>query len=288
MAVGRGGADPWETQRQFRYVADAMASSGTLPTSITQAVKRELDDALVVRGLVPAASFLGATYEVDEAQRDAHHGPGDGAVVWLEAELDRHLDLLAAHHPTTRPDAGAEALRILAAPARAFEAAGVLGAAGRALVADLVASIAAAGFDPGRTASPDGRVRREWVRFLRDRPAPFPEPFEPAKSVRPRTPLGLVGDHALRMDEVAWNEDGLELSVSFRRGDGIAVTDRTRWLARAVDHRGRLHLGQPTRSHRDGGTSAVFALRPGLDDGGTVLHVRLSNNGRKIEAKVSL
>ena len=288
VAVGRGGADPWDTQRHVRYVADAMTSAGILPTSITQAIKHELDDALVVRRLIPAASFEGAPYDIDDARRDEHRGPADGASVWLEAELERHLDLLAAYDPAQRPDAGAETLRILAAPARAFEAAGVLGAPGKALLADLTASIAAAGFDPGRATPGDGRVRREWVRYLRDRPPPFPGAFEPTKAVHPRTPLGAIGEHTLRVDEVAWSEDVLEVTVSFRRPDGIAVTDRSPWLARVLDHRGRLHLGQPTRSHRDGGTAAVFALRPGLDDGGTVLHVRLTNGGRRVEGQVGL
>ena len=292
VAVGRGGADPWAVQRNFRYVADAMAHAGTLPPAITQAIKHELDDALVVRRLLPAASFHGDPYDIEDGQRDEHEHdrPSDGANVWFEAEIERHLDLLAAFDPATRPDAGAETIRILAAPARAFEAAGVLGATGRALVADLVASIADAGFDPGRGTPGDGRVRREWARFLRDRPPPLPEPFEPTRAVHPRAPLGAVGEHTLRADGVAWNHDALELTVSFRRPDGIAVTDRTPWLARAVDHRGRLHLGQPTRSHRDGGTAAVFTLRPGLDDGqghGT-LDVRLTNRGRKVEGRVEL
>ena len=288
VAVGRGGVDPWDAQRHFRYVADAMASAGALPTTITQAIKHELDDALVVRRLVPAASFRGEPYEVPEVRDDGHHGAVDAAHVWFEAEIERHLDLLAAYDPAVRPDAGAETLRILAGPARAFEAAGVLGAPGKAMVADLTASIAAAGFDPGRTTPGDGRVRREWVRFLRDRPAPFPDPFEPTKSVRPRTPLGAIDDQTLRVDEVAWNEGALELTVSFRRDDGIAVTDRSPWLARVVDQRGRLHLGQPVRSYREGGTVAVFALRPGLDDTGAALQVRLSNRGRKVEGRVDL
>ena len=289
VAVGRGGADPWETQRHFRYVADAMAAAGTVPTAITHAIKHELDDALVVRRLVPAASFQGAPYEIDRSSRDAHRGPVDGAVVWMEAEVERHLDLLASFDPATRPDAGADTVRILAAPARAFEASGVLGAAGRALVADLIASVAAAGFDPGRAAPTDGgRVRREWVRFLRDRPAPFPDPFEPMKAVRPRIVLGDIDDHTLRVDELAWNGDGLELTVTFRRDRGMAVVDRLPWLARVLDQRGRLHLGQATRSHRDGGTAAVFPLRPGLDDGGGVLQVRLTHHGRKVEGAVPL
>ena len=288
VAVGRGGADPWDTQRHFRYVADAMAASGTLPTAITQAIKHELDDALAVRRLVPPASFQGAPYAIDETGRDEHRGPADGAAVWLEAEIERHLDLLASYDPAVRPSAGAETLRILAAPARAFDAAAVLGAAGKALIADLTASVAAAGFDPGRTTLGDGRLRREWVRFLRDRPPPFPDPFEPAKSVTPRAPIGAVGEHTLRVDEVAWTDEALELTVSFRRTDAVAVTDRSTWLARVVDHRGRLHLGQSTRPHRAGGTAAVFALRPGLDDGGTMLHVRLSNGGRKVEGQVEL
>lgn len=287
MAVGRGGSDPADVQRHFRYVGDAMALAGVVPTALVQALKHELADALVVRRLVPAASFIGAE-PGDRNEADEHRGPVDGAVVWLEAEIERHLDLLAAHDPAVRPDAGAETLRLLAAPARAFDAAGVFGAAGKALVADLTASLAAAGYDPGRGTPGDGRVRKGWVRFLQDRPPPLAVPFEPAKSVRPRTTLGEIGDHSLRVDEVAWNDDAMEVTIAFRRPGGLAVVDRTPWLGRVVDHRGRLHLGQPTRSHRDGGTAAVFALRPGLADGATVLQVRVTNGGRRVEGKVEL
>ena len=291
VAVGRGGADPWETQRHFRYVADAMAVAGVVPTPITQGLEHELDDALVVRRLVPAASFLGNAHDLDdEAEVRDHHGPTDGAHVWFESELERHLDLLAAYDPNTRPDAGAKTLHILAAPARAFDAAGVFGGTGRAMVADLTASIAAAGYDPGRATPGDGRVRREWVRFLRDRPQPIPEPFEPTKSVQPRADLGSIGNRTVRVDEVAWSEHAIELTVALRGTDGFAidVLQQAPWHAHVLDPRGRLHLGQPTRPHKHGGTSAVFQLRPGLDDGVTVLQVRIAARGRKVEGHVAL
>jgi hypothetical protein len=290
VAVTRGGTDPLDAQWHFREVADAMAIAGVLPTAITQALKHELDDALVVRLLIPAASFSGGSYEVDDDLRQAHHGPVDGAPVWLEAEIERHLDVLAGYDPATRPDPGADTLRILAAPARAFEAAGVLGAAGKALLADLAASIAAAGFDPGRATPGDGRVRRDWVRFLRDRPGPIPEPFEPTKSVRPRAVLGTIGDRTVRVDEVAWNEHAVELTVAVHGTDTFApdLPGRVAWQARAVDPRGRLHLGQPSRSYKHGGTAATLRLRPGLEDGVSSLQVRITSHGRKVEGQVHL
>lgn len=290
VAVTRGRGDPAETQRHFRYVADAMAVAGVLPASITQSLKHELDDALVVRKLVPAASFLGAPHELDDTERDAHHGPVDGPVVWLEAEIERHLDLLAGYDPGVRPDAGAETLRILAAPARAFDASGVLGASGKALVADVTTSIAAAGFETGRTPPGDGRVRRDWVRFLRDRPDPLPDPFEPAKSVTPRAVLGELGDRTVRIDEVAWTEQAMELVVGLPGTAGFLVDDvpQAPWQARVLDARGRLHLGQPVRPYRGGGNSARFLLRPGLEDGVTALQVRVARLGRKVEGPVAL
>ena len=286
VAVGRGGAEAWDVQRHFRYVADAVAIAGVVPSATTQALKHELDDALVVRRLVPAASFLGA--EPTDAPSAGSDAPGDGAIVWLEAEIERHLDLLASFDPATRPDAGAETIRILAAPGRAFEAAGVLGAAGKALLADLTATVAAAGYDTGRTVTGDGRIRRDWVRFLRDRPAEIPAAFEPAKSVRPRTVVGAIEGQTIRVDEVAWTEDAIELTIALRGADRFSITDRGSLQARAVDGRGHLHLGQPTRSVKDGGTAAVLLLRPGLEDGTTALQVRITSRGQRVEGQVAL
>lgn len=290
VAVGRGGADPWDVQRHFRYVADAMSLSGVVPRAIARTLRLELDDALAVRRLVPAATFLADEQPIDDEARAAHRGPADGALVWFEAEIERHLDLLAAHDPAVRPDAGGETLRILAAPARAFDAAGVFGAEGKGLVADLTASIADAGFDPGRATPGDGRVRRDWVRFLRDRPPPFPDPFEPGKSVQPRAILGTIGDRTVRVDEVAWTEGALELRVALRGTDGftVDVLEQPPWCARVLDHRGRVHLGQPSRSSDQGGTATTFRLRPGLEDGVSVLQVRISSRGWKVEGQVAL
>jgi hypothetical protein len=292
VAAGRGGAEPWDVQRHFRYVADAMATAGVVPAALARHLEHELDDALVVRRLVPAASFFGA--DPDEgaaagAAADQHHGPVDGAVVWLEAEIERHLDLLADFDAVTRPDAGADTLRIVAAPARAFEVAGVLGSAGRALLDDLAASVLAAGFDAGRAPHGDGRVRRDWVRFLRDRPPPLPASFEPDKSVHPRTVLGTLADgRPVRVDEVAWTAAAVSLTVTMRGEDPFAVNERVPIQARILDPRGHLHLGQPTRSFKDGGTSATFLLRPGLEDGVANVQVRVTSRGRKVEGTVAL
>ena len=288
MAVGRGGSDPADVQRHFRYVGDAMALAGVVPTALVQALKHELADALVVRRLVPAASFIGAE-PGDRNEADEHRGPVDGAVVWLEAEIERHLDLLANFDPAIRPDVGAETLRIIAGPARAFEVAGVLGSTGKALLNDLTASVAAAGYDPGRAAPGDGRVRRDWVRFLRDRPPPLPDTFEPAKAVHVRTVLGAFADErTVRVEEVAWSEHAVSLTVAFRGPDPFAPYERAPLHARLLDPRGHLHLGQPTRSFQDGGTSATFLLRPGLEDGVSTLQVRITTRGRKVEGPVAL
>jgi hypothetical protein len=289
VAIARGGADPWEVRRQFGYVTGAVAEARIVSAELAAAIRLELDDALAVRGLLEAASFRGAD-PLDAPATPPHDPPpatADGAVVWLEAEIERHLDLLAAYDPTVRPDAGADTLRILAAPTRAFEAAGALGARGRALLTDLTASIAAAGFDPGRAAPGDGRVRRDWVRFLRDRPPLPPDPFEPVGSARPRTVLGRIGDRTVRVDEVAWTSELIELHVALRPDEGIGSRERIAWQARALDHRGRLHLGQPTVPLVDAGASATFRLRPGLEDGIAGLQVRVTAKGQRVEGNVS-
>ena len=288
LSVVRGGAEPWDVQRHFRYVAGAVALAGVVPTAVARSLERELDDALVVRKLVPAASFSGDEGVGDDERPEAPHSPNDGAVVWLEAEIERHLDLLATFDPATRPDAGADALRIVAAPARAFEVAGVLGTGGKALLNDLTASVAAAGFDTGRSVQGDGRVRRDWVRFLRDRPKPIPAPFEPDKAVRVRAELGSIDGQTIRVDEVAWTDDAVALTVSLRGADPLRVAERPTLHARMVDPRGHLHLGQPTRSYQGGGTSATFHLRPGLEPGAALLQVRVTSGGRKVEGTVTL
>ncbi|HUP84870.1 MAG TPA: hypothetical protein VM143_04295 [Acidimicrobiales bacterium] len=285
VAIARGGADPWEIRRQFGYVTGAVAEAGIAPTSLTSSIRLELDDALAVRGLLAAASFQGAQ-PPDPAPETNRDNP-DGAVVWLEAELERHLDLLAAYDPIVRPDAGAETLRILAAPARAFEAAGVLGAPGRALLADLTASVAAAGFDPGRPTPGAGRVRRDWVRFLRDRPPPPPAAFDPTASARPRMVLGRLRDRTVRVDEIAWTSDAIELHLALRPDEGIGRGEHAAWHARMVDPRGRVHLGQPAVPRLDGGASATLRLRPGLEDGVKALVVRVTSRGQRVEGRVA-
>jgi hypothetical protein len=217
--------------------------------------------------------------------------------VWLEAEIERHLDLLAGYDPTTRPDAGADAMRILGGPVRAFDAAGILGR-GRAAVADLATSIAVVGFDTGRAIAGDGRVRREWVRFLRDRPKAVPHPHEPDHVSTPRTVLGVLHGRTARVDEVAWSTDAVDLAVTLRPASeeaGVAgehrrftATESLPWYARVVDDRGRLHLGQPRTPILAGGTGARFTLRPGLDAGVRRLHVRVSSRGAKVEGTVAL
>src|SRR4051794_12928487 len=70
IAAGRGGEDVWEVQRQFRYVSDALLAAGVVAPAIASRLRSELDDALVVRGLLPPASFT-AIEDVDDAPMHA-------------------------------------------------------------------------------------------------------------------------------------------------------------------------------------------------------------------------
>lgn len=287
VAVRRGGTQVVEVRRSFAAVADALAATGLVARSVALALRGELDDALALRGGLEPTAFRARPFPTEEAAAGASPVPG-GVAVWLEAEVERHLDLVAAFDPATRPEVGATATRILAGPVRAFEAAGALGPA-RGLVDDLAATLASAGFDAGRLrAGSEGRVRREWVRFLRERPA-VKEGAEDQVAVRePRTTMGELAGRAVRVDRVSWRPDRIELLVALRDPTGPGREDWTPWAARALDRRGRLHLGPPTTALLDGGSSARFVLRPGLPADADRLDVRITTGAHRVEGTVLL
>jgi hypothetical protein len=269
-----------------------------LRPGVAERLRSELDDALVVRGLVPPASFAAVEHgagedgEDDDDEAAAPSGAVDGSV-WLEAELERHLGLLADHDPAKDPGAGAEAMRILSGPLRALEAADALGGA-KPLLADFAASVTAAGYDAG-PSMPDGRVRREWVRFLRDRPAPWADVPPAATDLqRPDAVLGELLGRIVRVDELAWSPGELGIHVALRprqprAGGPVLDPDETAaWSLRAIDDRGRLHLGPSMPPIAEAGGGIRFRLRPGLTDGVHRLDLRLSARGRRLEGSVPL
>lgn len=288
VGVRRAGDEVREVRRNFRAVADALAATGLVATAVASALAAELDDALAVRGLLDPASFRARPFPHAAAWPRPDHA-ATGVAVWLEAEIERHLDLVAGFDPATRPDAGAAAMRILGGPVRAFEAAGALGP-GRALMDDFGASLVSAGYEAGRTrAGADGRLRREWVRFLRERPDPMPEPHQADEVREPSAALGVVAGRTARVDRVAWSGAAVDVRVTLRAAAGPRFGDhRTPWHARALDSRGRLHLGPPSTSAAEGGSSAMFRLRPGLTRDADRLVVRITCGGERIEGTVPL
>jgi hypothetical protein len=292
VAVGRAGQDVWEVQRQFRYVTDALLAVGVIRPPVALHLRHQLDDALVVRRLIPPASFADVDRDLSASADDVADAAEADASIWLEAELERHLDLLASYDPTTDPQAGAEAMRILTGPVRALEAAGALGAA-KPLVADFATSIAAAGFDPGSHHPPtneSGRVRREWVRFLRDRPGPWPDLPQPAEVRHPKLLLGHLCHRAVRIDELSWSEVevGVRLTLHPVGQATIDVAGRVPWSMRVIDDRGRLHLGHPLPPIALGPSGPGFRLRPGLAAGVQRVDVRITAQGARLEGSIPL
>lgn len=292
VAVRGTAVEPWEAWRNFRAVADALVDVGALDTDVGEALVGELDDALALRGVIPAGAFTAAPWpplEVLTAPR-ATAPPADAATVWLEAEIERHLDLFASFGPDARAWAAADMLRILGGPVRAFGAVGLLPAAeGTRVLDDLTATLAAAEVDPGRPVEPDAGVRGPWLAFLQGRPAPLPEPFTPTERRLTRDVLGeLPSGEVVRLDGLAWGDGALEVGVAIRRGaGGLAARDRTPWSVRVLDDLGHLHLGQPAVL-RVGAAGCRVALRPGLDPGVTRLEVRVTHGPHRVEGAVAL
>jgi hypothetical protein len=273
----------WPAQRNFRSVVEALVAAGSVPAAVGDAIADELDDTLAVRGLVSTGAFRGRAFPAEEAVA-AEGGSAAAASTWFEAEVDRHLDLLADFDVSLRPDAGADALRILGGPVRAFEAAGVVGST-RHLLADLAASLASAGFDVGPLVG--GEERKAWVAFLRDQPRSLVT-AEPEQFREVRQPIGEVEGRTVAVTSVAWSPALLQLRTTVRSPSGIGIEDGSRWSARAVDDGGRLHLGQPTMAMSDGGSAAIFRLRPGFVTPPAQLDVTITRGGSSATATVGL
>lgn len=286
MAVRRDPDALSEAARNFRSVAEALTTAGACSAGVAEALVGELDDALAVRSLLPASAFSARPWPDEGGLETAPSA--SAAEVWIEAEIERHLDLLVSFSPQAQSWAALDLLRILAGPVRAFEAVGAGGGESARLLESAAASLAAVGIDPGRAVGADAVARPEWVGFLRDRPAPLPEPHEVLDSRQPRQPLGQVAGRAVRVEAVAWSEDAIDLTVAVRGpGGGIDRDLGAAWQARLLDDRGHLHLGQPAVL-RGGAGLLSFALRPGLGPGVTRVDLRLSRRGQRVEASIDL
>ncbi len=293
-AVRRGGADVAEVRRNFNAVTAALAAAEVLDANVARRLRSEFGDVLAVRGLLPLAEFVGpADPDSGTLSLSFPAAPApNGAVVWLEAEIERHLDLLAGFDPTTRPSAGLETLRLLGGPVRAFEAARAMGPEGRALMTDLAVTLRRAGFETRRLA-PDarpgeGQERRSWLAFLRSGMEPIAVDFTPEFVRRPSVTLGDIGQATVQISSVAWTAEAIEIIAPIRHPPlDVTMLDK-QWLCRVVDERGGLHLGQSVRHTHDGGMSARFLLRPGLPPDATQIEVRVTSGGRRVNGNASL
>jgi hypothetical protein len=292
LLIARGReVEPWEAWRNFRAVADALVGVGAVEADVAEALVGELDDALAVRGVIPSGAFTAAPWpDVEVLTRPRTPAPPEAARAWLEAEVERHLDLFVSFGTGARGWAAADMLRILAGPVRAFAAVGLLRTPDEVrLLDDVAATLAAAGVDPGRTVDPGAVVHPAWLSFLRSDPAPLPDVHEPAERRRAWMALGATpeGD-TVRIDEVAWSERAIDVDVTVRRSSArIVRTDRTPWSLRVVDEGGALHLGQPAVL-RPGTAALRFSLRPGLVGPPGRLEARVTHGGAFVEATVVL
>lgn len=280
---------PWEAWRNFLAVVDALVVTGALDEDVGDALVSELDDALALRGVVPAGAFSAAPWpDLDVLTRARPPAPAGAALVWLEAEIERHLDLFASFGDEARTWAAADLVRIVGAPVRAFLAVGLLAEGEDRILESVVATLAAAGVDPGRPVDPDAVARPAWVDFLVARPDPLPEPHRATDVRQPRLPLGRLSGAELRLDTVSWSSAAVELEVAARvRPATGALASRVPWSARLLDDTGILHLGQPVTLRRGLG-SITFALRPGLGAGVRSFELRLTRGGERLEATVDL
>jgi hypothetical protein len=271
-------------------VADALALVGALPRRVADAVTAELDDALAVRGHLPVTAFTGRPFPVEVAVT-ATPKPTDelrgAAAVWLEAEAERHLDVVVDLDPVADPAAGADALRIVGGAVRAFEAAGVLGVEARDRFGELGAALAAAGFDVGPLAG-GSPPRSSWVDFLQRRPAALLFGDVADEVVEVRRTVGDIAGRTVSVSSLAWSPRILEVRLSVRTPPGAAPGDRAAWSVRVTDPGGQVHLGQPQLATSDGAAYVVVRLRPGFEElpSGTALDVRVVTGGDVAEATV--
>lgn len=279
---GRAGQGParrqraWESRRNYGYVAGALAAAGTVSVPVAAALLRELDDALVLRGLVELDHFGGRAFPVEQAATPPP-APAGGPQVWLEAEIERHLDLLGSMAPGERPEAGGEVLRILSGPIRAFAAAGAGEPCAR-LVEQLAASLDAAGFDVGDLVTDPLVARPEWVRFLHERPIPRPASGPVAHRRELREAMGRLGGHQVVLAGLGWSPDRLDVSMLVRPPRGGEADHGSQGLrVRALDDEGRLHLGQVGEISAAG--EVLVHLRPGLGPAAASLQLRVTAGG---------
>lgn len=291
LHVRRAGVEPWESWRNFRAVVDALVVTGALGGEVGDALVSELDDALALRGVVPSGVFTAAPWPSLETLTAARPAPPAGAAVaWLEAEVERHLDLFASFGSDAQAWAASDLVRIVGGPVRAFAAVGMLEAGDAGILEEVVATLEAADVPVPRPAAAGAVPREPWVGFLRSRPGPLPVAHEPRHRRLPRVELGRLDETSARLDAVAWSEQALELDVAVRSRPAAAVRTAgtaAPWHARVLDEDGGLHLGQPVTPRR-GAASLRFALRPGLPDGVGRLEVRLTRGGARVEASVAL
>ena len=289
LHVRRADVEPWEAWRNFRAVVDALVVTGALGAAVGEALVSELDDALALRGVVPAGAFSATPWpSLDVLTAARPPSPPRAATVWLEAEVERHLDLFASFGLDAQAWAAADLVRILGGPVRAFAAVGMLDEGEERILEDVIATLAAADVTVPRPPAAGAVARDAWVAFLRSRPAPLPAAHEPRHRRLPRLDLGRVGGVAARIDAVAWSEEAIEVEVAIRSRRGSAtVPESTPWYVRAQDEQGRLHLGQPVTPRR-GAASMAFTLRPGLADAVAHLDVRLTRGGECTEGSVPL
>lgn len=289
LTVRRDDVEPWEAWRNFRAVADALVVTGALDDEVGEALVSELDDVLALRGVVPAGAFTAAPWpDLEVLTRPRPAAPVGAATIWLEAEIERHLDLFASFGEEARSWAAADLLRIVGGPVRAFVAVGLLAEGEDRILESVVATLAAAGVDPGRPVDPDAVARPAWVDFLTSKPAPIRDPHHPAEARHPRLPLGRLAGAELRLDAVSWSSNAIEFEVAARiRPSTGALASRVPWSARALDDAGVLHLGQPVALRR--GLGALrFALRPGLAPDVRTIDLRITRGGERLETTVPL
>ncbi|HET9442887.1 MAG TPA: hypothetical protein VFO65_06160, partial [Acidimicrobiales bacterium] len=294
------GDAPWEARRNFLYVAEALAAVGLVRPALARAITQELDDALAVRELLEADAFAGQGLPV-QALVPAVPVPG-GAAIWLEAEIERHLNLVAGFDPERYPQGAVRTLDILAGPAGALVAAGAL-RPDCLLLAELAATLVKAGFPlegaeratgPGELPRSGGRPRSEWVRFLRDVRRQGVEPG-PRRVLEVHQRIGDLGGRPLTLTSMVLSPEALCLRVVLGRREPAEPHSplgddelRLVWLARAVDDRGCLHLGPPGVPAGDLTVAAEFQLRPGVEPGVSGLDICVTRAGRRVETTVDL
>ncbi|HEX7168194.1 MAG TPA: hypothetical protein VF230_14540 [Acidimicrobiales bacterium] len=267
-----------DVRRSFRSVASALATVGAIDGGRAAAIVQELDDALALRGIVASSAFAGRAFPAFDPSHHPVRRQGDG---WLESEIEHHLDLIVDFDPAAHPDTGAKALASIAPVVRALQAVGALRRGERRL-ADLAATLAAAGFD---VEGPQGEVDRGWLGYLRARPRPTLATDTPAKTLAAAKLLGTVGGVAVSVVSVGWSDHLLDVEVA------APSTQPPRLRCSVFDDAGQLHLAAGP-SFGDGGQDptapVTFRLRPGLTAEVRSMSVRVTAGAERLEDQVWL